>query len=143
MDTSHVASAAPLISAIATGLVGVVGLARGTGRVRTRLKSDVEILASLPPGPARDRWLAHVEATVDRLVEDETDKTRDWPMLIPAMLVAPGLAALTAWLILEGGWWQYLLAVPTGLLGLIFVYGIFETGQKAKRDGRGFRTDEQ
>jgi hypothetical protein len=140
VELNSVASAAPVVSALLTGLVGLIGTARGTGRLRNQLKTDADILSALPPGPARERLEKHVEATVDRLIEDETSKTRDLPMFVTALLVAPSLAALPAWLIIQGSWWQYLLAVPCGLLGLIFVYGIFETGQKAERDERGMRT---
>lgn len=142
MDTSALADATPALSAAATGVVSVVGVVRGTGRMRSRLKADAEIAAALPPGPARDRLIAHVEAGVTRLIEDESEKSRDWPMFIVAVLVAPSLVALTAWLILRGEWWSYLAAVPVALLAVLFIYGVFETGQRAKRDARGHRTDE-
>jgi hypothetical protein len=131
---------APLLSAAAAVVVGLIGVARGTGRVRAELKVDAEIATALLTGNGgREKLLAHIERRIDSLIADETTKTRDWPILVVTLFVTPGLAALTVFLVQHGTWWSYLGALPTGLITAICVYGLFETSVKAERDEKGNR----
>lgn len=132
----------PLITGGATAMVGLVGMIRGDNRLRAQLKADAAIAAALPEGPTRERLLAHIDERVTTLIEEETNKTRDLPMLIVSLAITPALAALTAVAVAHGTWWSYALAVPLAILTLIFVYGIWETGTKAERDAKGMRVDE-
>lgn len=139
MDLSSLKDAAPAIGAAATALVAIVGVLRGPGRLRSRLKADVEITAVMPDGNARNRLLSFLDDQVAQLIEDETEKRRDWPMLVVWIVATVGLAALTLWLLQRGTWWSLVLAAPAGFLWLIFLYGVLETGQKVKRDAKGKR----
>ncbi len=123
-------------------MIGIIALARGGGRLRTHLKLDAEIASALPPdSDARKRLLDHIDRRVEQLIREETDLTRDWPMLIFSLIVTPGLAYACVWGIQHNSWWSWMLAIVAGLLVIIFVYGIFETGTKAERNARGQRLD--
>lgn len=141
VDIADVSSAVPAVAGLLTAAGGLAVVMRGPGRRRSRLKIDAEIAAALPESPARERLLAHLDRQIERLIEDETEKTRDLPMLGVAIVVLPALVALTAWLVLLG-WPWWLLTVLTGPLCVVFAYGVFETAGKAKRDDRGMRVDD-
>lgn len=142
MDLGEIATAAPYLAAIITAVATVIGLSRGTDRRRNRIKVDAEIARALPDeSEARARMLAHLENQVDQLIEDETERTRDWSTLALTLIMLPGMAGLTIWLAQKGEWWSYCLAAVTGFMVLVFLYGVYDTGTKAKRDAKGNRIE--
>lgn len=96
---------------------------------------DAEVASKLPDGEARDAVLALV-ARQAGLLNDQSRK-RDIPMLVVSLIVGIAAWYATVWLALQDTWWGYLLAVLTGITGLLFTYGIFETSQKIPRDSNG------
>lgn len=121
------------IAAVPAG-TAALGIARGAGGLRNRLKHDVELLEKLPDeSEAKEALLSSVARQIKRIERAEQDSSRDVPMLVLALVTAPLLGYLTLWLIQRGHWWTAILAVPTGVLGLVFVYGIFDSAENAPR----------
>lgn len=134
-------NSAPLITSLVTAAVSLIGVFRGESRLRAQLKADASIAATLPPGSTRERLLRHIDERVTALIDGETKKTRDYPMLAVSLILAPSLAYLTVWLVQRGTWWGYVCAVVCGVFALLFIYGIFETATKAERDAKGIRVE--
>lgn len=104
----------------------------------TRLRR-LELLEKLPEGSeARTLMLDHVAAQTRRLTSQQTG-SRDLPTFVVSLLAAPVLGLLAIYLWQRGHWWGVPLAVFVGLLGVIFMYGIFESGQRVPRDAKGKR----
>ncbi len=133
----------PIIRSVVTvvpGLVAIVGLARGPGALRSRLKHDIELLEKLPEGSEPHAvMLDHISAQVHRMTAREDTASRDWPMFVVSVIAAPGLGLMSVYLWQQHHWWGILLASLSGLLAVIFLYGLFETGQRVPRDSRGKR----
>lgn len=128
-----------LIAALATLGTATAGFFKGSGAERSAAKEEAELLALLPTDSDAYRMLAaHVTRRVERLTQPGT---RDWPMFVVALLVAPVLGWTTIWLVQRGTMWSWLLAPLAGLAFLIFLYGLFETAQKVSRDTKGKRLD--
>lgn len=121
----------PIVSTIATALVTV---ARGSGVLRTRLRHDVEIVKDLPDSSARASLLTHINNEIAALVAYDKAR-RDLPMLIVALALAPTFGYLASWLILvKGEWWALALGVVCAVASVVFLYGIFEAGERVPRD---------
>ena len=120
----------------------LITLGRGPGALRDRIKHDVELVEKLPDSRARDGMLDLVEREVRDLNRFDATASRDLPMFGLSLVSAPLLGYLTLWLIRDQhGWWTVPTAVVSGLLALLFVYGIFETGQRVPRDKGGKRLE--
>jgi len=130
-----------VVAAVTPVVVAVVGLTRGPSRLRGAIRHDAETLKDLPQDGAAAR------AMEDLLVQQieqlnrrsSPDATRDWPMLVVALVASPLLGWLAVGLFARGGALWGTLAVGVGTMALLFLYGIFEAGQKVPRDNKGFR----
>lgn len=120
----------PALAALATV---IAGSAQSAGRLRSSLKVDAEILSLLPDGEAKTKLESYVAERVDHLKNTDSG-TRNWPMFVVALVATLLLGYLAIWLSGQGQWWAYVLAVVTGALGLIFLYGVFETVQVKDRN---------
>jgi hypothetical protein len=120
----------------------LVTLVRGPGALRSRIKHDIELLVQLPESaPARDALLSIINSDIETLGAYHTAK-RDWSMFVVAIICAPLLGYLAVWLVVEqDGWWTVPVAFVSGLFAVIFVYGIFEAGERVPRDEHGKRID--
>lgn len=126
----------PIVSTIATVLVTV---ARGPGILRTRLRHDLDILKELPDSAARDALLTHIDNEVSALVAYDKAR-RDVPMLVVSLALAPTSGYLASWLILtKDDWWALALGAVCAVVSILFLYGIFETGERVPRDKDGKR----
>lgn len=115
-------------------------LSRGPGVLRSRLKHDVELVEKLPDSPARDVLLDFVHEQAKALTKYELEASRHWNLFVSSLFIAPSLGYFTVWLISEqSGWWTVPAAAVAGVATLLFVYGIFETGQRVPRDKDGKR----
>jgi len=129
--------AIPVLVTLATFLVT---LSRGPGALRSRLKHDVELVEKLPDSLARAVLLDFVHEEAKALTKYELEASRQWPLFVFSLMVAPSLGYLTVWLIRDqNGWWTVPAAAVAGVVTLLFVYGIFETGQRVPRDKDGKR----
>jgi len=122
-----------------TLLFGAMKLFREPDAKRARIKADLDILNALP-----DESGSH--PLMVTLIDDQIlglDKrlggSRDVPMLVVAVLVAPACAYGTTWLVLRDAWWSYLLAAPSAIVTTLFLYGVVETAARVPRDGNGKR----
>lgn len=139
MDVSWV-DAAKTLPAVVPAVATVVGLGRGPGALRSRLKHDVDLVEKLPDGSgAQEKLLTHIEGQITRISKLETDATRDWSSFVLAIVSAPSLGVLTIYLAGREHWLAWIAAVFSGLLALVFVYGIFESAQRVPRDKKGHR----
>ncbi len=132
---------AKALSILVPGVVTVAGLVRGPGAKRESVREDAQTLALLPADSksyaAMERWL---EEQIEFLRTFEKDASRDWPMFAVSVVAAPALAYATIELAVAGQWWQYVLAATTGMLAIVFVYGIFECAERVPRDKDRKRT---
>lgn len=142
MDELRSLDWAKVLQAIGPAIVALASLIRmyrGTNRIHGALATEAEILSNLPKDSKLYNSMAQiVQRRIDELERAHNAK-RDWPMLVVALIVAPGLTYLTIWLAQQGTWWGWLSAVPAGTLGLVFIYGIFETSAQVPRDNNGKR----
>lgn len=119
-----------------TALLGFLGV---PGRRRSQLRHDIDMLDKLPKDSDAYRlMLTRITRQISRL-EGPLHGRRNWPTFVLALVFAPGSGLLMIYLWNFGSWWSYLLAIPAGLLTVVFLYGIFESGQKVPRDGKGRR----
>lgn len=131
---------AKTLAALVPAVVALVGLTRGPGSLRARLKHDAEILEKLPPSSsAHKRLLGLLDTQIERVAKLETDASRHWPSFVGALLTAPALGYATVWLFQRGTWWGVAAAIPVGLLTTVLIYGVFESAQRVPRDKAGKR----
>lgn len=123
-----------LLPAVATIATVLAGLTQSAGKVRSTLKIDAETLSLLPEGEAKRKLEAYVAERVEHLKKIDSG-TRDWAVFPLAVVGTVLLGYATIWLSGLGHWWAYGLAVAAGCLGLVFLYGVFETVQKKDRTG--------
>lgn len=140
MSSFAVNMVAIVVSLIAAGSTAATAY-RATGRLRNAIKIDAEIFALLPDGPTKKGLMKHIDRQIGLLIEEETEKTRDLPMLIVAIVALAILSFATVQLVAHGSWWSYVAAVVTAAVSLLFFYGAIETSQKAKRDAKGVRVE--
>ncbi|MGR6963462.1 hypothetical protein ACU610_03255 [Geodermatophilus sp. URMC 61] len=132
-DWSKVVLAAiPVVGAVAKLLRGAVKGRRG------RLVSDADLLAKLPPDSAAyKRMLAHLDAEVARIVEEEDRKRRDavGVVLGLALLAAAAALVVSAWRS-DGDVAPYLwtAAAVVALLGTV---GLVQDATPRARDDSG------
>jgi fatty acid desaturase len=89
-------------------------------------------VAKLPDeSQARASLLQSITEQIEHLRNYDREASRDIPMLVFALLAAPGLGYLTLYPIQRDQWWTWALGIITGVFALVFVYGIFETCQGA------------
>lgn len=119
-------------------VAALLASSRGPGVIRSRLKHDAEVLEKLPESRARNDLIELLRDEIAVLRRYDQGR-RDIPMMVVALLATPLLGYLTIWLAQLGKWWSIGLAIPFGLLALVFAYGIFETAQRVPRDSKGKR----
>jgi hypothetical protein len=96
---------------------------------------DAQVASQLPEGPARDAVLALVEREAAS-ISDES-RRRDTPMLVVSLVVATAAWYGSVWLFQLDQWWGYILSILSGVVGLMFTYGVFETARLVPRDSKG------
>ena len=139
MDISWT-DAAKTLPAVVPAAATIIGLGRGPGALRSRLRHDVELVEKLPAdSTAQRKMLSHIESQIDRISKLETEASRDVQSLVLALIFAPTLGILTLYLADRDHWLAWAAAVFSGLLALVFVYGIFESAQRVPRDQKGHR----
>jgi amino acid transporter len=116
----------------------LIGVAQGPGRLRARLKTDVEILEKLPENSdARELMLELVDAKTRQLRELELVRSRDPIGTVVGVVGTAGLGWLTVWLAQRDAAWGSILAFVTGVLALFFTIGIFISARRVPRDPKG------
>jgi hypothetical protein len=132
-DWSKVVLAAiPVVGAVAKLLRGAVPGRRG------RLVNDADLLAKLPPDSAAyKRMLAHLDAEVARIVEEEDRKRRDvvGVVLGVALLVGAAALAVSAWHS-DRDLYPFLWAAAA-VVALLGTVGLVQDATPRARDDRG------
>lgn len=127
----------PVIAGASTIVVAVTPALRewtAARGVRTRLKQDIELVGLLPAESAARKALeAHIERTVERLVEEEHEMRRDPGGFVLALF----FTAVTAFLgmrAIDGSdiWW-----VPAGLMAIFTIAAFAVSVPKARRTPTG------
>ncbi|MCT9624266.1 hypothetical protein HWD94_03895 [Pseudarthrobacter equi] len=150
LDTVNWDIVAKVVPAVATIVAALLGAIRGGKSLRSDILQDVEILEKLPEGSGpRNLMLEHLTTQITRLNSEHMIR-REFPMLVFAFISGSllGWATIALWQMNQ--WWAYPLAVGTGTLTLIFVYGVFDSAQlkyrpptkssaqkKAEKEARG------
>ena len=122
----------PVVGAVAKLLRGAVQGRRG------RLVSDADLLAKLPPDSAAyKRMLAHLDAEVAHIVEEEDRKQRDVVGVVLCLALLAGAAALvvSAWRS-AGDVSPYLWAAAT-VVALLGTVGLVQDATPRARDDSG------
>lgn len=114
----------------------VFGAFRGTGALRNRLRHDAEIVEKLPESAARTELLELVNDEVKALRQYDAG-TRNWTMLVVAIIGAAICWYGAIWLVMRATWWSVPAGVVVGFVALAFTYGIFESAQRVQRDRDG------
>jgi hypothetical protein len=116
--------------------VGTIGreIAIRTGR-RARLQRDIELLAVLPEGRARQTLLEHIERTVEAHVLEDSTKSRDAASIaLGLVFLVLGAGLVTRALATETWWWLVLswagaaFFVLFGAVGLVLGLARTERG---------------
>lgn len=88
------ATTSQLFVGILTSAAAIAGFVVEPGRLRNRLKHDVELLSQLPRNSkAHSDLVELVEAEIIRLHRTDIDGRREMPMFIVALVATP----LTGW----------------------------------------------
>jgi hypothetical protein len=128
------------VAAVVPAVVAAVGLARGPGSMRSRLRHDVQMLSELPPdSPAHKTLLAHVGDRIEHLAKFETEATRSWDSFVIALFISVGFGALALWLFTSDRWYWWLSGVPMAVIALATLTIMFEAAQRVPRDPKGKR----
>lgn len=119
-------------------LVTVVGILRGPGALRQRLRHDVELLEKLPEdSEARNRLLTLLDKEIEQLVLVDTEGKRDWTGFGTSLVLVVALGGLGLWLWgLDAALWRALALIPW-LFALVGLTSILESLQKIPRDEKG------
>lgn len=114
---------------------------RGDGGRRNQIKADAEILVLLPKESKAYKDLeSHIEGEVLQLRRWSSGK-QNWTMFVFALVAAPLLGWSSFLFFARDVWWSYIAGVATTMLALVFLYGLFETGQRVPRDEKGKRIE--
>lgn len=124
-------AAGRVLAGVVPVVIALVGLSRGPGAVRARLRHDIELLDKLPAGsPAYQRLESYLDGQVERFTKLETESSRDVQGAIISFVLVLAFAFTGVWLVSLGAWWQ---AVP-GLVSLLFAaVGTGETYKAVQR----------
>jgi hypothetical protein len=142
VDPSNWESVAKIAGPAVTLLLSVLGLATGPERARRALKHDSEIVKNLPKdSEAQKALLSNIEAQIVA-IRMEATRRRDWSSFALAVVGAPLMGWLTVTLAFSDQWWWKALALVTGSITIVFIYGAFESAQRADRDEKGRRRKE-
>jgi hypothetical protein len=132
-----------IVPAAATALAALLGSMRGGKSLRDNILHDVEILEKLPEESSpRTLMLQHLTTQITMLNSERLIR-REIPMLVFSLIAAPllGWATFALWQLNQ--WWAYPLAVVTGVLALVFVYGVFDSAQEKYRAPAKTRAEKQ
>jgi hypothetical protein len=132
-------------------LPGLSGLALAVGGVlvawlqfrpakndlRTLIQRDLDLLGQATDKELQSKLLAHVHRMVDRLIQEEDDKTRE-PVGIALGISLIVMSLWFGWLAHSAtGWWQWAwlgVALTVGVFGLV---GFVQDVTPRTRDARG------
>lgn len=127
-----------LLAASLPALVTILGLLRGPGAIRTRLRHDVELLEKFPPdSEARRKFEVYLSEQVDHFAKYETASKRDVQGLVIAGVLVVGFGALALWLFTLEDWWWWILAASIAIFALAGLATMYESAQKIPRDDKG------
>jgi hypothetical protein len=129
--------AAKTLPAVVPLITALFAATRGPNVIRSRIKHDAEVVEKLPDSEARTELLDLLRDEVDELRLYNQGR-RNLPTLAMAFVAALATGYLTVWLARQGAWWE-LLAIPSGFLTVVLVYGVFESAQRVPRDEKGKR----
>lgn len=134
---------AALLGQIAVAVLGVIAAAvplagnRAASKdARSNLQTDLAILAELPAeSTRRDRLVEHIDASVDRLIADQS-RRRD-PMGVGLGLALILISILGGvWAVSAGGWWLLSL-IPVLLVFMLGSAGLAQDVTLLNRDEGG------
>jgi hypothetical protein len=134
---------AALLGQIAVAVLGVMGatvplLANRTARkdIRANLQADLSLLGELPPeSKRRDELVAHVDASIDRLIADQERKRDPGGVALGLAIIGISIAG-GIWVLSIGGWWLFLL-IPAALGVLVGSVGLAQDVSLIHRDSSG------
>lgn len=119
-------------------VVTLVGLTRGPGAMRSRLKHDVEVLEKLPAGTeARTRYEAYLAIQVERFAKLETESRRDIQGLVIAGFLVVGVGAIALYCFALEGWWWWICGVVLSVFAIAGLSTMFEAAQRVPRNEKG------
>lgn len=126
------------IAAIATSAAAIYAALSRPGRRLERLRIEVDILTTLPDGPAR----SHVQKVVDAHAEELAERLhvrRYWLGIIGGGLVYIFAAAFGLAAIRTGEFWRVASSVPLFAAAGVALYSAFRSWSRVPRDRDGFR----
>ncbi len=126
-----------MVAVLAVG-AALLQFRRTRGGPRAQIRQDIELLELLPQGPTRDRMVAHVESSVDKLIERETELRRD-PMGIGLGIAFIAGAVVAGYFATDAPnfMWAMVLALLAFVFGLIGLVGFIQDVVPRKRDEKG------
>lgn len=138
VDTApFVALAGPLVAALAQGLRSRYG----TSPARRQLHRDLALYKELPEaGGSRERLQAHIEASLEHLLSDESTKRRD-PSGIGIAIFFLATAAVFTYEAVVASSWSWTWWIGALLLWLFGGVGLGISAKRAERDERGRALD--
>ncbi|MBB5788383.1 hypothetical protein [Jiangella mangrovi] len=110
---------------------------RNRGGPRDEIRQDAELLKVLPEGEARARLLAHVEASVEKLITRESELRRDPPGIVLGVF-SLSVAIVIGYFAATGSLpWTVLLWPAAAGVGLFGAIGFVDALQRSKRNAQG------
>lgn len=125
---------APVIASSILSIVNVSIYFLSRTSVRDNLKLDLELVGLLPlESSARRSLLARAESSVEKMVSDESELSRDPTGLTLAVIFLGGAITLGLTAAQSNNYWWILVTV-LGMFGLV---GLSQDGLKRRRDEKG------
>ena len=129
---------ADTVAQVLVALLAVVGAAfqvrRGGRSARSEVKENIELLGMLPESSGvKAELLAHIDASIRKLIGEESDARRD-PVGIGLGLFFLLGAAASFVAGLRGSNWRFAVAALVGVLGAV---GFPQAMAKTQRDAKG------
>lgn len=112
---------------------------RSRGGPRDEIRQDAELLKVLPDGEARTRLLAHVEASVEKLITRESELRRDPGGVVLGVFILSVAIVIGYFAVVASLPWNVLLWPAAAGVGLFGAIGFVDAMQRGKRNEKGRR----